>query len=258
MGNTPAAVELLREAIARAPDRVQAYLDFASISFAHDSHEAGIDVLGAGLQRLPDSPQLHLARGVLYVQIGRLDKAEADFAVAERFDPKQSAISVARVLSKYQQSEAGEALALVNERLKAAPKDAFLYYLKAEILSSQGPKAGSPELAEAVRAGLRAVELQPDLVLARNVLSRLYLGAGDVARAVEQCRLALRYDPHDQVALYRLIRAMKESADPADAEQIPGLMKRFREARETARQKEAQENRYRLLVEPDVAEAPPR
>ena len=43
------------------------------------------------------------------------------------------------------------------------------------------------------------------------------------------------------------MRALRMSDDPADASEIPDVVRRFTEARELANQKEAQENRYRLL-----------
>jgi tetratricopeptide (TPR) repeat protein len=207
-------------------------------------------MLDAGLQRLPNDPQLHLARGVLYVQLGELEKADADFAIAERFDPQQSTSSVARVLTKFQASDPQQARAMIDEELKNHPGDAFLYYLKAEILRSQGARPGSPEFRQALEAGRRAVELQPGLVLARNVLSRLYLEAGDVPRAIDQCRQALREQPLDQVALYRLIRALKMTGKPEDAAEVQNLLKRFSEAREKSVKQEAAENRYQLFVSP--------
>jgi len=43
------------------------------------------------------------------------------------------------------------------------------------------------------------------------------------------------------------MRALRMSDDPADAREIPEVVRRFNEARELANQKEAQENRYRLV-----------
>ncbi len=247
-GDTPAAVRLLREAIVQAPDEIQYYLDFASISFTHSSHQTGIEIINAGLARMPDSPQLHLARGVLYVQLGELDKADADFTIAERFDPRQTTSSVARVLTKYQQSDTDQALSMIEKQLKDNPKDGFLYYLQAEILSAQGHQPGSVEFQKAIKGAQRAVELQPKLVLARNVLSRLYLEAGQVTDSMEQCRLALAEDPLDEVALYRLIRASRMTGKAEDAARIPELMKQFSETREKLKQREAQKSKYRLFV----------
>ena len=63
LGDTPQAVAALRQAIVIAPRNVAYYLDFANLSFAHKSYDAGIQMVNAGLKLSPESPQLHLARG---------------------------------------------------------------------------------------------------------------------------------------------------------------------------------------------------
>ena len=247
LGETPKAVETLRQAIVLSPRRIEYYLDFANLSFAHKSFEAGIQMVNAGLKLLPESPQLHLARGILAVQTGKIDQADADFAAAERLDPQQHGTADARVLQSLQENNMEEALRLVREEMKRRPDEAFLYYLLGEVLNWQGPQPGTPEFQQALDAAKRAVQLQPTLTLARNLLSRLYLDSGQTKLAIEECRRVLRDTPQDPVALYRLMRALKLSDDPKDAEQIPDLLRRFDEARRLASEQAAQENRYKLV-----------
>ena len=78
-GETPAAVDLLRQAILQEPDQEDNYLDFATIAFTHKSFQVGIDMLNAGLQKLPQSASLFVARGVLKAQLSQSDAAIADF-----------------------------------------------------------------------------------------------------------------------------------------------------------------------------------
>jgi tetratricopeptide (TPR) repeat protein len=247
LGDTPNSVSTLREAIVISPRNVRYYLDFANLSFAHKSYDAGIQMINAGLKLSPESPQLRLARGILYVQTGQIDEADTDFAAAERLDPKQPGTADARVLKFLQQNNMEEAIRTVREELKGRPNDAFLYYLLAEVLNRQGPAAGTPQFKQALDAAARAVALQPSLMLARNLLSRLYLDAGQVKLAIEQCRQVLRENPHDPVALYRLMRALKIAGDAESAAQIPDLLRRFNEARQLASEQDAQENRYKLV-----------
>lgn len=247
LGDTPRAVEALRQAIVRSPRTVAYYLDFANLSFAHKSYTAGIQMVDAGLKLSPGSPQLRLARGILEVQTGQTEQADADFAAAERLDPQQPGTADARVLEYLQQNNMAEAVRVVRDELKSRPNDAFLYYLLAEVLNWQGPQAGTPEFQQALDAAAKAVRLDPKLTLARNLLSRLYLDSGKTQLAIAECREVLRESPQDPVALYRLMRALKMSGDPKDAEQVPELMRRFNEARRLASQQQTQENRYKLV-----------
>ena len=223
------------------------YLDFASLSFAHQSFQVGIDMIDAGLTQAPNSGALYLARGVLYVQLADYVKADADFDKAERLDPSRALGSVARGLSQIQQNNLDQALITVQSQLKVNPKDEFLQYVLAELLSRQGAQPGTPEFQQALDAAIESVRLKPDFVLGSDVLSRLYLQAGDVEKAIEECRLALRYDPSDEMALYRLIRALQSSGRPDAAAEVPALLKRFAALRDEARQRQVQESKYQLV-----------
>src|SRR4029077_16257922 len=88
--DTPQAVSTLRQAILLDPRNVSLYLDFANISFAHESFQVGIDVISEGMLLQPRAAPLYVARGVLYVQLAQYDKAEADFEKAYALDPHQS------------------------------------------------------------------------------------------------------------------------------------------------------------------------
>src|SRR5262249_41830722 len=89
-GDTPKAVELLHQAIVKSPDKARYYVDFATISFNHQSFQVGVDMVSAGLKRLPNSAQLYVARGILYIQLSQYEKGEADFQTATRLDPAQT------------------------------------------------------------------------------------------------------------------------------------------------------------------------
>jgi len=246
-GDTPQAVALLRRAVLLGPRNVNLYLDFAALSFAHQSFQVGIDMIGAGLMQIPDSGPLYLARGVLYVQLAEYAQADADFDRAEHLNAGSALSSAARGLSQIQQNNLGEALATVRVQLKRNPQDAFLHYVLSELLSRQGARTGSDEFRQAMEAAKEAVRLKPDFVLARDVLSRLYLEAGENQKAIEQCRLALRDNPEDEMALYRLIRALQASGRPEAAAEVPALLKRFTAVRAEARKREAQAMQYRLV-----------
>lgn len=258
MGNTPRAVVLLRQAIIASPKDADYYLDFATLSYNHSSFQVGIDMLNAGLARIPKSARLYLARGVLYVQLAQYDKAEADFETADRLDPKQAFGSDAQGLAQFEQSDLDRALATARSQLRAHPNDAFLYYLVADTLLQKGAAPGSAEFKEALGAAARAVQLNPGLIVARDALASLYLKTGQTAKAAEESRAALRADPTDQSAIYHLIQALRSSDRQHE---IPGLLKRLAALRADAQKMESATNRYRL-IEPGAPatqpQAPPK
>ncbi len=243
-GDTPKAVELLHRAIVAAPDTPRFYVAFASISLVHASYQVGIDMLNAGLQRLPRAAALYLARGILYIQLGEYSKSENDFNQAENLDPEEASASVARGMAALQQNKLLQAESTLRERIKKQPDSAFLRYLLAEAIVRKGAAPGSPEFQEAMSAAAKSVQLQPDFALGRDVLGRLYLQQGKNRQALEQSRLAFQYDPSDQTALYHLIVALKKDGQTA---QIPELTRQLTKIREEARKRESSEHKYALI-----------
>jgi len=247
VGDTPHALQYLRQAIILAPDNPRFYVDFATLSLNHSSYQVGIDMVDVGLSRMPDSAALHAARGVLYVQSGQPEKGEADFAAAEKLNPNQAFGSEAYGLASFQEKDLDMALVSVRAKLKEHPNDAFLEYLLAQILSRQGPAPGSVKFNQAVAAATRAIALNPSLLEDRDVLASLYLKSGQLQKSIQQSRIVLAKEPEDPEALYHLMQALRRTGK---TDEIPDLVKRLAAAQAASGKKEAEQNRFRL-VEPD-------
>jgi tetratricopeptide (TPR) repeat protein len=242
--DTPQAVSTLRQAILQDPKNVNLYLDFANLSYAHESFEVGINVINDGIELQPQSAPLYFARGVLYVSLAQYDKAENDFQKAYELDPTQSLSAAAQGLAAAQENDLDRALSKVEASLKQKPNDALLLYLRADILSQKGAVPDTPEFETAMRSATQAVSLQPSLGAARGVLAKLYLQAGRNQEAVEQCRKALESDPKDQTVVYHLIQGLRKTGKQGE---IPDLLKRLALLREQASKKDRERSRYKLV-----------
>jgi tetratricopeptide (TPR) repeat protein len=242
--NTPEAVRILRQAIVLDPHNINLYVDFANLSLDHQSYQVGVDMISAGLHAEPKSAALYVTRGVLYVQLGQYDKAEADFEKADTLDPRQSTGSAAEGLAAEEENDPDRALATVREKVVKTPNDAFLLYLQAEILARKGPDPGTAEFREAMESAKKAIALRPSLGSARDILAKLYLQAGENEPAIVQSRRALSTDPKDQTAIYHLIQALRRSGRTED---IPNLLKRLADLRIEGTKEEAIHNRYKLV-----------
>ena len=243
-GDTPQAVNSLRQALLLDPWNVSLYLDFANISFAHESFQVGIDVISEGLTLQPNADDLYLARGVLYAQLAQYDKAESDFERAYELNPNQSLSSAAQGLVAVQANDLDHALASVQSKLARNPNNPLLLYLQADVLSQKGVDPGTPEFQLAMRSAKKAVTLQPTLAAARAVLAKMYMQAGEYQAAIDQCRKALINDPKDQTAVYRLIQALRKTGQKTE---IPELLQRLAQLREQATQEERERYRYKLF-----------
>jgi tetratricopeptide (TPR) repeat protein len=256
-GDTPKAVDLLRRAIVLDPSKANYYVDFAMLSFNHQSFQVGVDMANVGLKVLPDAASIYMARGILYMQMAEYDKGEADFATATRIDPGQASGAVAQSMALIEQSNLDQALATVEAQLSSHPKDAFLFYLKAQILIQKGAEPGSTEFKQAVGAATRAAQIEPDFVLPRDILGSLYLKSGQPDLAIEQCRLALRGNPSDQEALYHLIQALRQSGKGSRAE-MAEMVQKLAELRQHSHEQEASANKYKLYEPGQTTASPPQ
>ncbi|QNI32579.1 tetratricopeptide repeat protein [Alloacidobacterium dinghuense] len=241
--DTSHAVQLLRKAILANTKNVDAYLNFASISFDHASMQVGIDILNAGLTQLPKEARLYVARGVLHAQLGQFSNAASDFETANRLDPNLSFTGVAEGLVESQEHKSSEALSTFRAAAKAHPDDALTQYLLAEALSQQGQTEGTPEYKEAVTAAERAAKLDPHMVTAHDLLATLYLQNGQTQFAVRESRAALAIDPKDQQAIYHLILALRKTDEK---DQVPALLKQLTDLRTAAQTEGTQKKRYQL------------
>ncbi len=243
LGDTPRAVELLRTAILLAPDREDNYLEFANLAFAHTSFQVGVDMLNAGLRRLPAAASLYLARGVLEMQISQQDQAVADFRQAHRLDPKLSLSEDALGMVQTQQHQSQKSLASFREETRQHPDDPLLQYLLAEQLAEGGEASGA-SLETAVGAARRATELDPGYQPAHDLLAKLYLRAQQPRLAMEQAELALKLNPDDQEALYQELMARRRAGETKD---LNALVARLNRVREENARKQQSVDRYRLV-----------
>jgi tetratricopeptide (TPR) repeat protein len=249
---TDQAVNLLKQAIYLDPTDVSLYLHFADISSVHQSFQVGINVVNDGISQQPKAAPLYFARGVLYVQTGQFDQAQADFEKAYELDPSQSLSAAAQGLAALEANDLDKALATVQAKLKAKPDDPTLLYLEADVLVKKEAEPGTPEFQLAMRSARRAIVLRPSLGPAHAVLAKLYLQANQYPEAIEQCKKALEIDPKDQTSLYRLIQALRKTGNDND---VPALLKRLASIRQQTTKEEMEHYRYKL-VEGSTEEQP--
>lgn len=243
LGRTPDAIADLRSAIVTDPKNESFYTQFAELCFTYKSYQAGVDVLSAGLTQLPNSAKLYVARGVLLVQQGNYESADADFAKAERLDPREGTSADAAVLALVQANRLAEADHTLDEKLKQHPRDSQLFFLRADVLSREGDVKGS------LAAVNEAIRLRPDFVVAHDLLARLYLQKGDEMKAIAECQAALSSDPNDETALYRWLRILSGRHRGDEVKELAQVTERWRQARERQKQADLRESRYRIFTE---------
>ncbi len=250
-GHTPAAVELLRKAIAANPNESQNYVDFATISLDHNSPRAGLAMLNVGLHRLPRAAALYTARGILLMQVGDVAGGERDFAEANRLDPKQTFGREAQGIAAIQQHDLPKALEEVKNSLLLTPENAYLHYMAAQILKVDAA-SGTARSAECLTYARKAVSLDPKLVGAWDIIAEQEFSSGDLTQAAEAAHAALRADPADQEAVFRLMMVARRNGD---SREVSTFAKRLQELK--ARDQQGPD-RYRLYEAGETQYAAPQ
>lgn len=246
---TPQAIELLRSAILANPDDIANYLDFATLAFTHGSFSVGVDIVSAGIARLPNAAPLYMARGVLYGQDGDLNKAIDDFEHARRLDPVDSMAATAEGIAHSQHQNNRAALADFRRQVKEHPKDALGYYLLAEALAwapSNADGKVTAFLAEAIATVEKATALDPHLVQAWDLRASLELQANHSEQAAKASRTAMALQPNDQQALYTLILALRKNGSRQELNSLVHELTQLRKEEQIAN---GQKNHYGQLVE---------
>jgi len=257
--DTTKAVALLRQAIVLSPTTQDYYIAFATLCLDHESFQVGIDMINAGLSRIPNAPPLYLSRGLLYAAAAEYDKAEADFARAEQLYANQGvssyAAGLAQVnLAQVKKTNPDEALRRVRRQLKSHPDSALLHHLLAQLLM-KSPATDSAVYKEAMKEDLRALELKPELVSARNLIASMHMHAGQYEKAIEQCRAALQYAPNDETATYHLLISLRHVGKK---DELQPLVKRLAELHQQSLQDETDRKRYTLVEQlPTPNSGPP-
>lgn len=255
-GETPKAVTLLRQAIVLAPSNASYYNSFAALCLDHESFQPGVDMINAGLQRMPNEASLYISRGMLFAQLAQYDQAEADFKKAELLDPGQSVSLYAIDLAELQRNNPKNALAQVRVQLKAHPESALLCYLLAKLLSTQGAETDSAIFDEAAQSALLALKINPNMTESRDLLATMYTHSGRYDLAVEQCRLALKTNPRDQTAIYHLIVALRHTGQGEQRAEIQELVRRLADLQKESRQNETDRKRFRFETSRSVLNNP--
>jgi len=247
---TAEAVPLLRKALLANPRDLNAYMQFAILSYNHASPQVGIDIVNYGLRQMPKQPRLYLVRGILLTQLGQFARAADDFETANRLDPNLQFLGVAQGLVESQQHNPDQALAKFRSAVEAHPDEAYAWYLLAEELAEQNTQPGSPAHSEELAAAKKAVELDPGLVPAHDLLSTLYYQSGQKELAIRESRAALARDPDDEQAVYHLVLALRGSGR---SKEVSALVKRLVQLQADTQSRAGVDKRYRLYERPGLA-----
>jgi arylsulfatase A-like enzyme/predicted Zn-dependent protease len=183
----PAAFAEVQRITTLDPDNPFAFGTLASMAYRHGSLRVAAGAFARALELDPDRPGVRQNYGKLLRELERYDDSERELrlAVAQSDDDARTRISLAETLAAARKDS--EAEQLVDAVLAKEPKQPEALAVKGRLLLAQGrAKEAVPYFEKA------AVASDPESFI---VLASAHLAAGDVAKAREAAREALRRSP---------------------------------------------------------------
>ena len=197
------------------PDSLPALLGLGGVGIAENTKYA-VAAYARATQVAPQSADAWVGLGHAY-SLTRLDsdKSVAAFETAARLAPERSDFFsfYADVLRKRNRWD--EAEALLRQRLKIAPDDAFSHYLLGTVLLDSRPSPAREAEAEAqTREALRFAPHSPE---GKDQLAEILLGRGDAAGALTLLQDSLSDDAYNVNTLNTLARAYRQCGKTSQA-----------------------------------------
>jgi tetratricopeptide (TPR) repeat protein len=214
LGRTEDALDAYRNACEQSPRQAGYYIDLARFAMEHSSSDAAIQVLNTAVERIPRSADLLTVRGSIYSSLGQDQKAEADFALAERVDPRSGTGIVGRSLHLRDQGKAAEAEALLRQELKKKPKDVEIKYFLAETLIKDGTLLSMREARLLLQDVLKHRANDPNVLLA---LAKTFLPDHETKVALPLLLRARQLDPQSPGILSRLLQVYRSTGMTQEA-----------------------------------------
>ncbi|MCI0664504.1 MAG: tetratricopeptide repeat protein, partial [Acidobacteria bacterium] len=186
----------------------------------HANYDLGLEIVGIGINNIPQSDRLYFQRGTLLAMKGQSAQAAADFETASKLSPQKNLPYVARGLVLLELNQTTKAIELLRQRVAASPNDYLAQYVLGEAINRSGPAAGSAEENEAIQALEKSVLVNPNFPASHATLGKLLLRRGEVDRAITELEKALELDSNESSSLYQLAVAYRKKGNQQRAREL--------------------------------------
>jgi tetratricopeptide (TPR) repeat protein len=195
------------------------YLNLAAISAHLGKWDAAVQSVTEGIRQLPRAYRLYLCRGLLYQKQGK-GESEQDYRRAIELAPHSPQPYEALALWQIEGGRPKEALKVLQEANRVAPKDPGNYYLQAEALLRIGAPPNSPNYREALQALNVCVGLDTEFVYAYYDRGKLKLEAHDIDGSITDLEKARVLNPESTEVLYKLAQAYQKAGRRKEAAEL--------------------------------------
>lgn len=230
LGKPQDAYNAFENGIRVDPKNERNYLNSAALSAHLGKWDLAEQAVNGGILQLPRSYRLYLCRGLLFQKQGNA-LSERDYRRAIELAPKSPEPYEALALLQIESGRVREALRVLREANRIAPKDPGNYYLQAEALLRMGGPLNSPNYQEALQALNTCLALDKEFIYAYYDRGKMELEAKDAASAVADLEKAKALRPESTDILYKLAQAYQKAGRTQEAAELFALQQRMAEKR---------------------------
>jgi tetratricopeptide (TPR) repeat protein len=241
-GRTKEAYNAFRQGILTNPADAQNYLNIATLACEHLNYDLAAEILTSGMERIPDSHDLFLSRGIAYTLKAQFTLAQQDYHRAIELAPSDAGSYLAMGLSQLEAGDMDGAIQSFEDSSARESKDALPYYFLAEALIQKGVSPGTTDFDRAKQATDTAIALDPGFAYAYRDRAKLELLAKETDRAIVDLERARSMDQKSSSIAYLLGQAYQQKGRRSEANEL------FAQVR-TATEHEASEFRRDSLTQ---------
>jgi Flp pilus assembly protein TadD len=166
-GQLDEARKAYESAIRIEPDFASAYVNLADLFRVEGDDRAGEDVLRKAIERLPEDPDLHHARGLQLVRLHRMEEAVTELRRAAELRPEEPRYSYVYAVALSGSGDLAGAIRVLTGAIARNPDDRDLLLALGGFYRQAGERAKALEIASAL------VARRPDDAEARALLGAL-------------------------------------------------------------------------------------
>jgi tetratricopeptide (TPR) repeat protein len=210
-GQTFEAVEAYTGALTLKPDSFSARLKRGDLYRRRGEYSSAVRDLSEAVGAAPSSPVALERLGDAHAALGQPEVAATDYQASLRFDDQAPRVAYKLGLVNFQAGRFPEAIDALGRAAALDPRLAEAHYLIALCLREQHQDA------DAERALLRAIEVNPAFLAARDELAAFYTDSGRLAEAVDQLEALSALEPGRPERFARLGLAYARLGQPDTA-----------------------------------------
>jgi predicted Zn-dependent protease len=221
------AADTLEQSVEQQPDNVQLRFNLTQSLVFSKQFDRALKQFDALRQLAPASAEVHVLLAEAYDGLSRYDEAIQELRAAVAQSPSEPNLHFAIgyvYWSQHRNDEAEREFQLEAER---DPKNAQPLAWLADVHLRRNDSAKAKPLLE------KALALDPRLRIAHLDLGIILADAGKYDRAIAELKEAIRLDPEEVDAHYRLLRIYRTTGKVAEANRELALVKQLKEKKDS-------------------------